>query len=123
MNKKIVIGILGILILVLVIGSIAFSRVNKSYDDYNTDDRDIYEDAMEEYESQFENQVDKQSDITDRIREFLVESGYDIKTLTELRMYDSGYDTEPFDVYLVVINGDTIYIRYTPESVSIIEWD
>ncbi len=123
MNKKLVIGTLCVLILVLVIGSIAFSRVNKSYDDYNADDRDVYENVMEEYESQFENQVDKQSDTTDRIREFLVESGYDIKTLTELRMYDSGYDTEPFDIYLVVINGDTIYIRYTSESVSTIEWD
>lgn len=123
MNKKVIIGVFSILVIVLIIVFLIFNRNNKSYDSYNTNERDLYADAMEEYESQFENQVDKQSDVTDRIREFLTESGYDISTLTELRMYDSGYDTEPFDVYLVVIDGNTIYIRYTSESVSTIEWD
>lgn len=123
MNKKIIIGVLSILVVALIIGLFIFNKVGKSYDNYNVSERDIYADAMEEYESQFENQVDKQSDVTDRIREFLVESGYDIETLTELRMYDSGYDTEPFDVYLVVIDGNTIYIHYTSESVSFIDWD
>lgn len=123
MNKKVIIGVLSILVIVLIIVFLIFNRNSKSYDSYNTNERDLYADAMEEYESQFENQVDKQSDVTDRIREFLTESGYDISTLTELRMYDSGYDTEPFDVYLVVIDGNTIYIRYTSESVSTIEWD
>ena len=123
MNKKIVVTISSILVVLLVIGFLIFNRENKSYDEYSSNDRDVYADIMEEYESQFENQVDRQSDITDRIREFLIESGYNIKTLTELRMYDSGYDTEPFDVYLVVIDGNTIYVRYTQESVSTIEWD
>lgn len=123
MNKKIVIGILSVVVIVLAIGFIIFNRENKSYDDYNSNDRDMYADVMEEYESQFENQVDEQSDVTNKIREFLVESGYDVETLTELRMYDSGYDTEPFDVYLVTIDGITIYIRYTSESVSFIDWD
>lgn len=123
MNKKVVIGILSILVIMISIVLIIYNRNSKSYGSYNITDRDIYNDAMEEYISQFENQVDKQSDVTNRIREFLAESGYDIETLSELRMYDSGYDTEPFDVYLVVIDNNTIYIRYTPESVSTIEWD
>lgn len=123
MSKKAIIGILSVLAMVLVAGILILNRGSKSYDDFDASDRDIYKDVMEEYESQFENQVDSESDVNNRICEFLTSAGYNVETLTELRMYDSGYDTEPFDVYLVVINDDTIYIRYTSESVTIIDWN
>jgi hypothetical protein len=126
-NKYKVTVVLMVLISIIILVSLICTNIygiRRTYEDY-TNDMDISDaEYMEEYLSRFDNLINTDDNICNVIIVYLTDNGYDESSITWVSMYDSGFDTVPFDVYRVEYNEDVIYIRYVDNTnISITTWD